>query len=209
MQLEHLFLSLVSSLLVAGCAGKPRPPGASPVPRPGAESIIPSVFLPQPLADEWTQWIVGDWEGSGESNAGKGKGKFRVELALSGQFLLLRSEAELTELNPDYLKKHMQATDEEIDRFKRSGYQALEIYTADPKTGEVLGFLFDNLRCLATGKGKREGFRETVDWEWRTGHKSTRVTERVNSDRMRVIERTRQADGSVMEDKGEMVRIGR
>jgi hypothetical protein len=122
------------------------------------------MFLPPPLTDDWCKWIVGEWEGAGESNAGKGRGTVRFELALSGQFLVCRGEAELTELSPEYLKKHMQASDEEIERFQSSGYQSLEIYTIDQKTGEVIGFLFDNLRCIATGRGKREGYKLTF---WR------------------------------------------
>ena len=165
------------------------------------------MFLPPVLSDEWTDWIVGRWEGTGESDSGKGSGTIVIELALSGQFLVFRGEAKITELNPEYLKEHMQATDAEIERFQRSGYQSLELYTLDQGTGEVIGFLFDNLRCMAKGKGKREGYKEIVDWEWLTGHRSTRITERVSEDRMAVTERTPFPDGSVMEDRGEMVRI--
>jgi hypothetical protein len=164
------------------------------------------MFLPPPLADDWTKWILGEWEGSGESDSGKGLGRARFEMDLSGQFLIDRGEAKITELNPEYLKKHMHASDGEIERFKRSGYQSLEIYTIDQETGEVIGFLFDNLRCMAKGRGKREGFKETIDWEWSSGHKSTRITERVSDDKIVFIERTRNADGSIMEDKGEMTR---
>jgi len=164
------------------------------------------MFLPPPITDEWTKWIAGEWEGGGGSDAGKGRGWARFETALSGQFLILKSEAEITELNPDYLKQHMHASDEEIERFRRSGYQSLEVFTIDQETGEVIGFLFDNLRCLAKGRGKREGFKETMEWEWKTGHKSTRITERVSEDKLVVIERTRNEDGSIMEDKGEMTR---
>ncbi len=46
-----------------------------------------------------------------------------------------------------------------------------------------------------------------MEWEWRTGHKSTRITERVSADKMLVIERTPFPNGSVMADKGEMTRI--
>jgi len=45
-----------------------------------------------------------------------------------------------------------------------------------------------------------------MEWQWATGHKSTRITERVSEDRMRVIQRTPMPDGSVMEEKGESVR---
>lgn len=194
-------------MLTAGCVGTSRPSSANLPPRREAEPVKRTVFLPPPLTDDWTKWIVGEWQGAGGSDAGKGKGTVRFELALGGQFLVARGEAELTELNPDYLKKHMQATDEQIERFKSIGYQSLEIYTIDQETGEVLGFLFDNLRCIATGRGKREGYKESVAWEWRTGHKSIRITERVSDDRLVIIERTPNPDGTVMEDKGEFFRI--
>lgn len=168
-----------------------------------------TMFMPPPLTDDWTRWIVGDWEGAGTSDSGKGSGTARIELALGGQFLICRGEAKITELNPNYLKKHMNATDEEIERFQRSGYQSLEIYTVDPQTGEVIGFLFDNLRCVAQGKGTRDKGKEIIAWEWHSGHKSTRITERVSDDHMTVTERTPNPDGSVMEDKGDMVRIKR
>lgn len=165
-----------------------------------------SPFFPQPLQDEWSRWIVGEWQGTGEGDAGKGRGTARYELALGGQFLICRGESEITGLDPDFLKKHLHASDEEIERFRREGYRMMEVYTVDPRTGEVVAFLFDSLRCVATGRGRREGFRETVEWEWRTGGKSTRITERDGPDGMRIIERTSNPDGSVMEDKGEMVR---
>lgn len=203
---KELLGTLLLSAVALGCASTTRQGTAQRSPEPGTEPDQPAMFLPQPLTDDWTQWIAGDWEGSGESNAGKGRGKMRFEVILSGQFLMQTGEAELTELNPDYLKKHMHASDEEIDRFRRTGYQSLEIYTLDQQTGEVIGFLFDNLRCIAKGRGRRAGFKETVDWEWASGHKSTRITERLSDDRLLVIERTRNTDGSIMEDKGEMTR---
>ncbi len=197
---------LILSLLAIGCAN----PSGSHVDRLSSTASEPDTrarFFPPPLADDWTRWMVGEWEGAGTSDAGKGRGVARFELALGGQFLICRGEAEITGLDPDYLKKHMHASDAEIERFRRAGYQQLEIYTVDPKTGEVIGFLFDSLRCVATGRGRREGSSEIMDWEWRTGHRSTRITERVSADRMRVTERTPHPDGSVMEDRGEMTRV--
>ena len=167
------------------------------------------MFLPPPLADDWSKWIVGEWEGAGESDTGQGKGIERIEFALSGQFLVCRGEARITEISAeqaDYLKKNMHASDEEIERFKREGYQSLQLFTIDQTTGDVIGYLFDSLRCMATGRGKREGNREIMEWEWATGHKSTRITERLSDDRMRVIQRTPMPDGSVMEEKGESIR---
>ncbi len=167
------------------------------------------MFYPPPLAGEWTQWIVGQWEGSGKSDTGQGKCIQRVESALNGQFLIFRGDAKITEITPEqahYLKKNMHASDEEIERFRRDGYQAMEIYTIDQATGEVVGYLFDSLRCMAKGRGKREGNREIMEWQWSTGHKSARITEKLSPDRMAVVERTPMPDGSVMEEKGEATR---
>jgi hypothetical protein len=52
-------------------------------------------------------------------------------------------------------------------------------------------------------------FFASLEWGWRTGQKSTRITERVSADRMRIVEQTPNPDGSVMEDKGEMTRTGK
>jgi hypothetical protein len=167
------------------------------------------MFLPLPLDDAWTQWIVGEWEGVGESEAGQGHAVERIELGLNGQFLVCRGEAAIIEITPeqaDYLRRNMHASDEEIERFKREGYRSLQLFTVDQKTGEVVGYLFDSLRCIATGRGKREGNREVMDWEWANGHKSTRITEKLGENRMRVIQRTPMSDGSVMEEKGESIR---
>jgi hypothetical protein len=173
------------------------------------ENVTRPAFNPMPLDDDWTRWIVGEWVGSGESNAGQGRGTVRVESGLSGQFLIYRGDAEITQISPehaDYLRRNMNASDEEIERFKGTGYHSLEIYTLDQQTGDVIGYLFDNLRCLAKGRGKREGYKETVNWEWSSGYKGTRITQRLSDDRMQIVERTPMPDGSVMEDKGEMIR---
>jgi len=163
-------------------------------------------FNPKPLDDDWSRWIVGCWEGSGESTAGKGKGRSTIELGLNGQFLIMTGEAEITEVSPDYLKRNMHASDEEIQRFQSMPYRVLEVYTIDQKTGEVVGYMFDSLRCIATGRGKRQANKEIINWQWQTGHKSTRITEKVSNDKMAVVERTPMPDGGVMEDRGEMIR---
>ena len=207
---ERSWLAVLTvGVMATGCGGNTHPPVVSSEIAPSPPARTGGRFLPPSLDDEWTRWIQGEWEGTGESNAGRGRGTAIFELALSGQFLIQRGRAEITELDPVYLKQHMHASDEEIARFQRQGYESLEVYTVDPVTGDILGFLFDNLRCVATGRGRREGRRETIEWQWRTGHRSTRITERAGDDRMVVIEETRQEDGSVMRDRGEMVRVGR
>jgi hypothetical protein len=51
--------------------------------------------------------------------------------------------------------------------------------------------------------------QNAIEWDWGNGQKSNRITERASEDRMVVIERTGNPDGSVMEDKGEMKRVKR
>jgi hypothetical protein len=177
-----------------------------------AKESRPSVFLPKPLDDNWSKWLVGEWEGSGESDTGKGKGWTKVELGLNGQFLIYKGEAEITEMtaeNIQYLKQTMHATDEEIEKFRGSTFRELQIHTIDPKTGEVIGYLFDSLRCMAKGRGKREGNKEIMEWKWSgsgQGASSIRITEKVGDDKLIITEKIIMPDGSVMEDKGEMTR---
>ena len=102
-----------------------------------AKEVKRSMFLPNSLDDEWTKWIVGQWEGSGDSDAGKGKGLIKIGTELNGQFLIMRGESQIAEANPDYLKKTMHASDEEIEQFKIAPYKMLQIYTVDPKTGDI------------------------------------------------------------------------
>ena len=209
MRLRHLFSPLLLSVLTIGCTGTPPRQDVHPPPKMTTEPESHALFCPPPLTGDWTDWIIGEWQGSGEGSAGKGRGTTHFELALGGQFLIVHGQAQITGLDPEYLKKHMHATDEEIERFRRSGYQVLEIYTVDPKTGEVIAYLFDSLRCIACGRGRREGAREIVHWEWQSGQTSTRITERVSANEMRIVERTPNPDGSVMEDKGVMTRVTR
>ncbi len=209
MRLPHSFCPLLLIIATVGCVATSPSRSASQSSRAAPDATPSPTFFPLPLADDWTKWIIGEWQGAGAGQAGGGHGTAQFELALSDQFLICHGQSVITQLDPDYLKKHMHATDAEIDRFKRVGYHMLEIYTIDQKTGEVIGFLFDNLRCVATARGKREGDKETMNWEWQSGHRSTRITERLGPEKMRLTERTPLPDGSVMEDKGEMTRVKR
>lgn len=196
--MKHVFSVILLAALTFQCSCQKE---VSPI------TIRTGAFNPMPLDDEWTRWIVGRWEGAGQGDAGKGIGRVTVELGLNEQFLIMRGEAEITGLNVEYLKKNMNASDEEIQRFASQPYRSLEIYTIDAATGDVVGYLFDSLRCIATGRGKRQDNKEIVEWQWATGHKSTRITEKVDQDTLLVTERTyNMADGSVMEDKGTMKR---
>jgi hypothetical protein len=177
-----------------------------------AKESKPSAFQPEPLDDDWSKSLVGEWEGAGESSAGTGKGRTKIELGLNGQFLIMKGEAEIIEITPEqkqYLKKTMGASDEDIAKFQSSTFKSIEIHTIDPKTGEIIGYLFDSMRCIAKGTGRREGNKEIMQWQWSVqgqGASSMRITEKISDDKFVVTEKYTMQDGSTMEDKGEMIR---
>jgi hypothetical protein len=176
-----------------------------------AKESRPSIFLPKPVDDDWSKGLIGEWEGSGESNAGKGKGWVQIELGLNGQFLIMKGQAEITHLTPEqiqYLKNTLHASDDDIKKFQSSTFKELQIHTIDPKTGEIIGYLFDSLRCIATGRGKRQGNKEIMEWEWSGSGQGTsiRITEKVSDNKLIITEKYTLPDGSIMEDRGEMTR---
>jgi hypothetical protein len=184
-------------------------PSRTSVKRQSTAERKKAAFNPLPLDDDWSRWIVGEWVGTGESDAGSGCGKVHVELGLNGQFLVSTGEAEVTNISAEqrqYLKAQLHATDEEIERFKAMPFRGLELYTLDQETGEVVGFMFDSLRCIATGRGQWEGKVQTMNWKWASGHTSTRITRAEGDDKLSMTERIAMPDGSTMEESGEMVR---
>lgn len=176
-----------------------------------AKESRPSAFQPEPLGDDWSKSLVGEWEVRGESSAGKGKGRTKIELGLNGQFLIMKSEAKIAELTPEqkrYLKETLGASNEDIEKFQNSTFKEFQIRTIDPKTGEIIGYLFDSMRCIAKGTGRREGNKEIMEWQWSAQGQSTsrRVTEKVSNDKIVITEKYSLPDGGTMEDKVEMVR---
>jgi len=191
------------------------------------ESGTPS-FQPKPLDDEWSKWLVGEWKFvSGESSvtdeSGKvskidldeqGAGGFKIELGLNGQFLIMRGNSgEMTDEQKKQIKevsKEMtNASDEDIERFLSMPYKSLEIYTIDPKTGEVIGYMFDSQRCIAEGRGRRQGNKEIIEWEWSgTGQGATSVgiIEKINDNKFTHNHKYILPNGNKMEDKIEMTR---
>ena len=166
-------------------------------------------FYPLPLDDECSRWIVGDWVTSGKSDAGSGRGKISVELALNGQFLIYTGESAITNITPEqrqYLQTQLHASEVEIERFQNSPFRSMEFYSIDQGTGDVVGYLFDSLRSVATGRGRRQGNTQVMKWHWGSGHNSTRTTQRVGDDRVVVEDQIAMPDGSIMKEKWEMIR---
>ncbi len=177
-----------------------------------AEESKPSSFQPEPLDDEWSKWLVGEWEGSAESDVATGKIRTKIELGLNGQFLIMKSESKITEITDEqrqYLRETLHASNEEIEKFQSSTFKELQIHTIDPWTGEVVGYLFDSMRCVATGKGKREGNKEIIEWKWSVfaqGATSVRIIEKINNNKFTLNHKYILPNGSKMEDKIEMTR---
>ena len=189
------------------------------------ESGTPS-FQPKPLDDDWSKWLVGEWKVvSGESSvtdeSGKvgkidldeqGTGSFEIELGLNGQFLIMKSWAQTGEMTPDqikYFKDTLNVSDEDIERLNSNPYKALLIQTIDPKTGERLGYLFDSMRCIATGTGRLEGNREIMEWVWSAtaqGATSVSIIEKINDNKFTYNHKYILPNGNTMEDKVEMTR---
>jgi hypothetical protein len=71
------------------------------------------------------------------------------------------------------------------------------------------GYLFDSMRGVAEGKGKLQGNKEIVEWQWFTqgqGASSIRIMEKVSDDRFITTEKYILPDGRTMEDKAEFTR---
>lgn len=169
-------------------------------------------FQPEPLDDEWNNWLVGEWDCRAESDVGEGTGRIKIEPGLNGQFLFMKGEAQTSEMTPEqikYVKETLYATDEDIERLQSSSFKELQIHTIDPKTGERIGYLFDSMRCIAKGKGKLEGNKEIMQWKWSgqaQGATSTRIIEKISDNKFTLYHKYILPNGNIMEDKGVMTR---
>jgi hypothetical protein len=182
-----------------------------------AEESVPSLTPPKTPDDQWSQWLVGEWASSGESDIGqfkswvKGRGRMTGEVGLGGQFLVLKMEGHATEISDEYLqyiRQTQRTSEEDIKRLQDLPFEHLELQTIDPKTGEIVAYMFDSWRCVAKGEGKREGSRQVLQWEWSVAGQGTsvRTTDRINNDKLTIIERYALPDGGIMEDRTQMTR---
>jgi hypothetical protein len=65
------------------------------------------------------------------------------------------------------------------------------------------------LRCIAEGRGKRQGNKEIIEWKWSvTAQRATsvRIIEKINDNKFTLNHKYILPDGSKMEDKIEMTR---
>jgi hypothetical protein len=185
-------------------------------------------FQPKPLDDEWSKWLVGEWKVvSGKSSVtdesgkvskidldGQGAGSFKIEFGLNGQFLIMRgSSGEMTNEQKkqikDAFKETTNASDKDIERFLSMPYKSLQIQTIDPKTGEVIEYLFDSQRCIAQGRGRRQGNKETIEWKWSAtaqGATSVSIIEKINDNKFTYNHKYTLPNGNKMQDYVEFTR---
>jgi ketosteroid isomerase-like protein len=178
-----------------------------------ARENSPTSFQPKSLDDDWSKWLVGEWEGPVESDVGTCKLWIKIDFGLNGQFLIIKSENEIIELTAEqikYLKDILRASDEDIERYRSSTFKELQIHTIDPKTGEVVGYLFDSMRCIAEGRGRRQGNKEIIEWKWSgnaQGATSVGIIEKINDNKFTLNHKYTLPNGNKMEDKAEMTRV--
>ncbi|OHB63063.1 MAG: hypothetical protein A2Y77_08095 [Planctomycetes bacterium RBG_13_62_9] len=211
-------LSIVT-LGVASCAVESEKKVAEPVTVREADMDVNDVELapPGPLDDEWCRSLVGAWEVFAESDLAdykgwvKGTGVMEAEMGLGGQFLVIRKEGRITEISDEYLrhlKEDLHSSEQDIEALRNMTFGDIELHSIDPRTGQVVAYLFDSWRCVAEGAGTREGDKETIQWKWSLAGRGTsvRTTERVGNDKLAVVEKYSLPDGGTMEDRIRMVR---
>ena len=167
-------------------------------------------FQPKPLDDDWSKWLVGEWKGTVGLAGVKSEAWRKIELGLNGQFLITKHEHKITNEEIQGLKKITHISDEDVKKYQSLPFKYLEIWTIDPKNGEVIGYFFDSLRRVAQGKGKLQGNKEIVEWQWfaqgQPAFSNISITERVSDDRFITTKKYTLPDGSTMEGRVEMTR---
>jgi hypothetical protein len=176
-----------------------------------------SLGQPKGLDDEWSRWLVGEWESSGESDVAgfkcwvKGTGRVKMELGVGEQFLVVTKQGEVAHISDEYLqylRQNMHASEDQIEKLRTMKFAEVDFRTIDPRTGGIVAYLFDSWRCVATGTGTCDGNKEVIEWKWSAGGQGTsvRTTERVSEDKLVVTEKYTLPDGGTMEDRAQMVR---
>ncbi|MFQ6115176.1 MAG: DUF1579 family protein [bacterium] len=139
---------------------------------------------PEPLADEWSKWMVGEWKGWSESEQGKSKDWQKVELGLDGQFVMFQATSAIGEMT----------------------YKGMGALTHNPETGESMGYWIDNWRGMYAGKGKREGNKLTMEWKGYMGTYNETI-EKVSDDKFVTTYSFTDPQGNTSQGRGEMTRV--
>lgn len=170
---------------------------------------MPPMVPPAPLNDDFTQWMVGEWEGWTESPMGKTKDWQKVEKGLDDQFVIIDYKGTMSSMTPEQVERaaammNMSKADAE-KMMKNWTYKGHGMITLDPTSNEFVAYWFDSWRGMYRGTGKREGNKVTFIWEGPMGT-SERTTEKVGADKMVETFKEKGPDGSTMEGRSEWTR---
>ncbi len=144
---------------------------------------------PKPLNDEWHRWLIGEWEGSSETNMGKTRDWMKVEWGPSKQFLVVHYKGKTTEINPKAIAEASEKMDmpkEEMEAMMKEDYYGLGVMTLNPRTGEPMGFWFDSYRDISKGSGTLEKGKSTMSWSSEAMGSMTRIMHKTGEDKMKV-----------------------
>jgi hypothetical protein len=173
-----------------------------------AKEEMKTMAPPNALDDDWSKWIVGEWEGKTETPMGKHQDWMKIELGLDNQFIMMKYKSKMAEMTPEQMtamKETMNMSDEGMAKMKDMVYKGLGIETVNPATGEVIGYWFDSWRGVYKGTGKREGNKTTMNWEGPMGS-STRTVEKVDENKMVMTFTETMPNGKVIEGRSEFTR---
>jgi len=150
---------------------------------------MPDMKPPQPLSGDWYNWMIGEWEGTSKSAMGVTKDWIKFEWGLDQQFVVMHYKGETVEANEEMMKgmqEQMNMSDEDMEMMMQMPYKGMGVVTKDPKTGESMGYWFDNWRTVSEGTGKMDGANKmTMVWKGAMGTE-TRTTEKVSENKMKV-----------------------
>ncbi len=165
---------------------------------------------PQPLSNDWHQWLIGEWKGTSETNMGKTKDWMKIEWGPGKQFLVMHYKGKTTEVNQETLSQaaeKMNMPREQLKEMMMQDYYGLGITSLDPKTGEPMGYWFDSYRDISKGSGTLKDDKSKMTWTSEAMGSMTRVVEKVSKDKMTVKMHGKDPSGMEWSGTAEMTRV--
>lgn len=142
-------------------------------------------MVPQPLDNEWANWMIGEWKGWSDGPMGKTEEWEKIEKGLDGQFLMHDARSKMAD---------------------GTEYHGLGATTIQPKTGKVVGYWIDNMRGMYAGEGTKEGDTVTTSWKGYQGN-FTRTMEKTGENSFKGTWKFEDPAGNAVEGTFEMTRV--
>jgi hypothetical protein len=112
----------------------------------------------------------------------------KCDWALDKQFLMMTFEGKFVEPNMEMMEswtEEMNMSEEDMDKMMEMPYKGMGLVSEDPKTGEMMGYWFDNWRGVSVGSGSQEKDTQMMTWEGPMGTE-IRTIEMVGMDKMMI-----------------------